>query len=586
MTRSITTKPLLIALLGLSSLALVAGCAGEEGERGDLGPEGPQGAPGTIDPNLSTLEKALLGTGGRVAITSMSGFSLEATGGRTLIGEGFAAGDGGVEAATFTAAVHADLANNNLRVDYVRQLGFGPVSQLTYSEIIEGDLGFISGSDSILEAPGNSEEMLSARLGSTRRQQRLLNPHLILRDIENDVDGVVTATEVGVALHNGVIHELLEVSDPVQPLTLFVNASNGQIAKLTTRETDFLRRDVTIEYHYVGWQLVDDDVLFPRDVFIVKQGEVLHRERRSEVIVDPAFDGALFDLPSLSNPIFIPDDKAFGERSHQFFQMFSGIGINIDQVLDEESEVIDNEVSPGVFYLTGGSHHSLVVAYDDGVVIIEAPLYPERSEAIIDWLDNLVDSDVPDKTITHVIATHHHEDHTGGLRTFAALGAEIVLQENSEAFFEKIFQAPSEITPDRLSMADPPVVPDFDTVPTDGTFELRDDANALVLKAYHMRTTHSNDMLIVHLPAAGLVWNSDLWTPFPSFTFDPKGVALDPTNIIELHDAIQSLIITGDGGTVTGLVAGHGEVFPSGAQRGQGRVGPFQDLIDAVTTDP
>ena len=566
----------------LAALFFATGCEGDAGERGALGPEGPPGAPGTLGGDLTTFEKALSGVGGLVALQAMTGFQIESSGGRSITGEGVGPTDTAFELSTFDATIDFDITNDNLRLEYIRNFILGPVQRLSYTEIIKGDLGFIQGSDSIFEQTGTSEEMLSARLASTRRQQRLLNPHILLQEMQADSS---IFKEAGVRLHDGSIHELLEVTDSVFPLTLWVNANTGQISKLSTIENDFLFRDIELEIHYVGWKVEDDDVLFPRDVFIARGGEIIHREERASVVVNPALDVAHFDLPTTANPIFVPSEAEFGAKSSQFFQMFAGLGIPIDEV---QESVDDLEVhlaqhdnadicgsGTGVWHLTGGSHHSLAIAYDGGVVIVEAPLYPERSEAILEWIQD--NDDITNKTVTHVISTHHHQDHSAGLRTFVNEGATIVLQENSERFFsDVIFKAPSTISPDSLHNNAAPPALSIVAVEDDGVFELFDGENNLVVAAHHIFTTHSNDYLMVHVPSVEAVFNSDLWGPIPSLALDPKGSAFDPQNIVQFHEAIVDKILAppspAGGPTVSCLVGGH-----SG-------IGPFSHLVDAVTS--
>jgi hypothetical protein len=38
---------------------------------------------------------------------------------------------------------------------------------------------------------------------------------------------------------------------------------------------------------------------------------------------------------------------------------------------------------PGVYHVTGSTHHSLVVEMNDYIVVVEPPLYEERSQAVI-----------------------------------------------------------------------------------------------------------------------------------------------------------------------------------------------------------
>ena len=549
----------------LAGALLALGCQGEQGERGPLGPEGPPGSPASLGD--TTLDKALFAIGGRVALTAMQRFEVVATGARNVIGEGFAAGDPSVEFTAFTATVSVDLAEDLMRIHYVRDLSFGPVTRLDYNEIIRGNVGFVAGRDSILEASGTSEVMHTARMATSRRQQRLLNPHLILREILADP---TIAHEAGAAFFDGSIHELLVVDDPITPITLWVNTNTGFISKLTLVENDPLTRDSEIEVHYAGWKVLDKDVAFPRDVFVVKDGQLLHRERRESVVVDPSLDPALFDFPSNTNPVFVADEATFANQSHAYYQMFVGIGLPLDLVQKAPSDVGSTMLAPGVFHVHGstamnGSHNSLVIAQATGVVVVEAPLHPERSEAILQFIAN--NAAITNKTVTHVIMTHHHVDHSAGLRAFVAAGAKVVMQENSRAFFEKVFKAPSTVLPDRQAMT--PMNPIFSTIAENGTLTIPDSGTNTVV-VYHIPTSHSNDMLIVHLPGHGIVFESDMWNPMPNPNPSlPQGGAFDPDNITELHNGIVARIIN-PGGTVTTLAGGHGVT------------GPFCDLQAAV----
>src|SRR5205807_1019357 len=97
----------------------------------------------------------------------------------------------------------------------------------------------------------------------------------------------------------------------------------------------------------------------------------------------------------------------------------------------------------------GGSHHSVVVAFKDFIAVIEAPLNEDRSKAVIAEAKRLV----PGKPIKYLVSTHHHFDHSGGLRTYVAEGASVVTHASNTAFFEKTFMAPATIVPDAQAKA-------------------------------------------------------------------------------------------------------------------------------------
>ena len=95
----------------------------------------------------------------------------------------------------------------------------------------------------------------------------------------------------------------------------------------------------------------------------------------------------------------------------------------------------------GVWYVTGGTHHSVVIEMKDHLVVVEGPLNDERALAVIAEARTLV----PGKPIKYLVVSHHHFDHSGGVRTFAGEGVTIVTQEASRPYFEKALAAPATV---------------------------------------------------------------------------------------------------------------------------------------------
>ena len=62
--------------------------------------------------------------------------------------------------------------------------------------------------------------------------------------------------------------------------------------------------------------------------------------------------------------------------------------------------------------------------------------------------DGQVKKLVPNKPIKYVFNTHHHFDHSGGLRTYVAEGATIITQEGNKSFYETAWNAPRTLQPD------------------------------------------------------------------------------------------------------------------------------------------
>jgi hypothetical protein len=120
-----------------------------------------------------------------------------------------------------------------------------------------------------------------------------------------------------------------------------------------------------------------------------------------------------------------------------------------DNVRQASVQVKTDKVADGVWYLTGGSHHSVLVEMKDHLVVIEGPQDDARATAVIAE----VKKTVPNKPIQYVVNSHHHFDHAGGLGAFVAEGATIITHDVNKGFLEQSFAAPRTIQPDKLAQS-------------------------------------------------------------------------------------------------------------------------------------
>lgn len=531
--------------------ASLAGCTGDTGRQGEQGPPGTPGAPGQnggLDPALSTPDKAYTGLGGKTALEGLTSFTYKAEGNHLILGEGFDARDGSVNVSVYTSTTTFDLDGDAFRIDSDRQFFFIP-SMRTVSEVVNGNLGYVLGSNSVFVPPSDppvATAMLSDQMAALRSDMRMLNPQLILRDV---AAAPTTAEEGTPALYNGVLHETLVVEDAVAPITLYVNPFDGSISKLETKQNDHLRRDVTVEVFYADWQGAANQVKYPGAVLVAVDGELVRAETRTEFQANVAVEAADFAIPTLTPaPTFVQEDADRGMINNLWLQQFAGLGIPLYGFqLAVAANPLDNEdpAQAKVFHLVGGSHNSLAVKQEGGVIIVEAPLYPERSAEILKWVETQFGAGTE---VTHVISSHHHFDHSGGLREFVAAGAQVVLQENSREFFAEIFRAPSTVSPDGLHEA--PKAPSFATVADGGSRAFNDTAatNPVDVVAYHSTSSHSNDMLIVEVQAGGesFLFVSDIYSPDQAPN-PPLAIELY-RSITEEHDIQVDTMVGGHGG--------------------------------------
>jgi glyoxylase-like metal-dependent hydrolase (beta-lactamase superfamily II) len=153
-------------------------------------------------------------------------------------------------------------------------------------------------------------------------------------------------------------------------------------------------------------------------------------------------------------------------------------------------------VAPGIWAVGGGAA-ALVVALRDYILIVDAPQGTDA--ATIERIKALA----PGKPIRYVIPTHHHSDHAGGVKQYAAAGATIVTTPASRAYMERLATARSTLLNDL-----PPARPAIETITgkrrvfTDGTrtVEIHDIGP----------NPHADEMIVAWIPEEGVLFQGDL----------------------------------------------------------------------------
>ena len=192
--------------------------------------------------------------------------------------------------------------------------------------------------------------------------------------------------------------------------------------------------------------------------------------------------------------------------------------------------VESQKLAEGVYYLTGGTHHSFAIEMADHIVVVDTPNTQARGEAVLAKAKELI----PNKPIRYVVTSHHHWDHLGGIRAAIDEGATIVTHQSNKAFLERVAKTPHTIAPDREATSKKAVK--IQTVGDDG--RLTDGKRVIELHRLQ-GYEHTGDMLIVYLPAEKILGEPDAFTPPPQ-----AGAPLIPPAVVyakALNDNIKRL---------------------------------------------
>ena len=216
----------------------------------------------------------------------------------------------------------------------------------------------------------------------------------------------------------------------------------------------------------------------------------------------------------------------------------------VRQAASPYAKVASEKVADGVWYLTGGTHHSVLIELTDHLILVEAPLNDERTLAVLNEVKTL-----SPKPIKYVVNSHHHFDHAGGVRAAAGEGLTILTHEVNRPFLARAVGAAATVSPDHLAKSS-----------KKGTVEGVRDKQVLADGTREVEihqiagNPHHDGLLMVYLPKERLLIQADAFTPGPPNAEPPM-----PPNpfSVNLADNITRL-----GLSVDQLLPLHGRIVP------------------------
>lgn len=509
------------------STALVLGCSGPQ-----TGQAGAQRA----------LDDAAEAMGGWEAVRAIQTQRLASKGSSFEPMQGMQPGETR-QVNSFSETVTIDFGRSAVRIAFDGQRTYPASGPLSFVEIVDGQNGSLEQADAAgIVSP--------VRLHASRHAARL-------RDLNRVPARVLTTASQASGLNrvpdraiDGVTYQVVTYQDAGQAVELLIDASTHLPARIAYLEDDPLLGDTRNEWVWSDWREVGG-VRLPHSEERRVNGLVIRTATITEVQNNPTAASNAFAIPDAAR-----QQPEAGERIvSEWTLRRAAMGVGFQDYGRPQTVELDM-VAPGVFHARGGTHHSLIVEMTDHLMVIEAPLFEERSRAVI----NAIKEKLPAKPIRYVMVTHHHNDHSGGIRAYAAEGATVIAHASIVPFLQGVFTHAKTIRPDALALVQ--AKGSLANVPIDGVETMKEytDGGRVVQVHAIPNSEHAQGMLAAYLPKERIIFVSDLYSPAPGGKVDPSNA-----NARAFYMAVRAL-----GLNVERVAGGHGVV------------GLFRDLAAAM----
>ena len=380
-----------------------------------------------------------------------------------------------------------------------------------FDDIKTANAGFNNWNRTVIKGnEGNNYDMWSRTatpivnpaVNNFRPQMRRLPPFVLLEAL----DRAATLRYLGEDEINGKRQKVISVLRPDnQQLALSFDAQTNLLTKYGYLYADPVTGDSEIAQTYSGYRTVGR-LKLPAARTLYNSGGVIQEVEYTDLQINTRPAESVFagptDFEKLAAPPPAPPPPAVSKIADDVY-LLQG--------------------------LAGGTHNVLFVAFNDHILVLEAPeqiLYNNNSVQAMQKIKETV----PGKPIKYLVLTHHHSDHAGGFREYVAEGATIVTTSNTKTFLEKAAATQSSLLPNLSSQNKLKI----ETIENKKRI-FQDDKH--VVEIYDIGPNpHANEILVAYLPKEKILFQADMLNPAANGTIP---IAQDAT--VSFAERLQQL---------------------------------------------
>ena len=431
-----------------------------------------------LSPEMQLIHDAANALGGVEAVEEVATVRIEGSGRNFRVGQNRTPDSAVPMAAVESYAVEADLRNHRMRWEIASANFAGRVN--TAVTALDADVAFNVGQGGASRA--------GARVARERHVEYYHHPLTLLQVALAEAEEGMAATVGNLRQETG--HDVVDITTPDgSQLTLHVDPESRQVVRIRSRAYHSNLGDVEAatafrDYADAGGLMLPEAIT-----------KTIDRQPISVLRVSHTVNA---DIGVLAAPADVASAPEPGPPA---------------------ANVTDEELADGVWLLAGQSHHSVLVELPEQAVLVEAPQHDTRTLAAIARARELV----PDKPLSHVVNTHHHFDHSGGIRAAVAEGLTVITHETNRDLFEELVSRPHTIVADHLARQPAELM--LETVAGDDTLELGEGRSTM--QVFRMGDNpHADGALVVYLPTERMLIQADMFIPGVGGEFAETAAAL------------------------------------------------------------